>query len=84
MKKKIFQTIQLKRFKTRVDNIGFNPFEGMYFVLFQDGKYELCWNKEELLQIVEKDHIRPIRYIAAKTDLIYLDREIQISGEEIL
>lgn len=84
MKKKIYQTIQLKRFKTQVDNLGFNPFEDMYFVLFQDGKYELCWNKEELLQVVEKDHIRPIRYIAAKKDLIYLDKEIQVSGEEVL
>lgn len=79
--KKIIQTIKLKKFKSVVDTVGFNPFDDMYFVLYQNGTYGLCWNKEELISELEKDHIKPIRYVVAKKDLIYIDRDIVVNAE---
>lgn len=81
--KKIIQTIKLKRFKSMVDTTGFNPFEGMFFILYQNGTYGLCWNKEELISELEKDHIKPIKYIVEKKDMIRLEKDILIDTEEI-
>lgn len=81
--KKIIQTIKLKRFKSVVDTTGFNPFEGMFFILYQNGTYKLCWDKEELISELEKDHIKPIKYIVEKKDMIRLEKDILIDMEEI-
>lgn len=41
-------------------------------------KAEEALFKEDLINILEKDHIRPIRYIFNMEDRIILDRDIKV------
>ncbi len=77
--KRIFQTIRLRKFKTSVIKQNLTQLEGKEFiVLFDDGKYERVYFREDLKGILEKDHLRRIYYIFDLTDRIVVDRDILI------
>ena len=77
--KRIFQTISLRKLKTSVNKQALNQLEGKEFiVLFNDGEYEKVYFKEDLKDILEKDHLRRIYYIFDLTDRIVVDRDILI------
>lgn len=78
--KKLMQTIKLRRYKTDVIKkyLENNPSEEFY-ILYKDRTYEMVYFKEDLIKILEKDHIKPIQYIFDATDRIILDRDIKVN-----
>ena len=82
--KKLFQTIKLKKLKTEINEESINKMcEGEYLVLFQDNTCQQVMFKDDLMRILEKDHIKPVRYIFSMADRICIDRDIKIE-EEVL
>ena len=82
--KKLFQTIKLRKLKTEMNEESINKMcEGEYLVLFQDNTCQQVMFKDDLMRILEKDHIKPVRYIFSMADRIYIDRDIKIE-EEVL
>lgn len=80
--KKICRTIKLRKFKSLIND--FKSIEGNTFaVLFEDGKYERVYLKEDLTRLLEKDHIRPILYIFDMADKIIVNRDILIDTDEV-
>lgn len=47
----------------------------------QKNKQE-CYTKDDLIRLLEKDHIKPIRYIFNMSDRIIVDRDIRLNIEE--
>ena len=43
-----------------------------------------CYTKDDLIRLLEKDHIKPIRYIFNMSDRIIVDRDIHINIKEVL
>lgn len=84
MLKKIIQIIKLRKYKTKVvvEALKQHPVNE-YLIWYKDGMAESVWNKDELISKLEKDHIRPIRYIFDMTDRIILDRDIEIDIKSI-
>ena len=78
--KKLMQTIKLRRYKTDVIKkyLENNPSEEFY-ILYKDRTYEVVYFKEDLIKILEKDHIKPIQYIFDATDRIILERDIKVN-----
>lgn len=78
--KKLIQTIKLRRYKTDVIKkyLENNPSEEFY-ILYKDRTYEMVYFKEDLIKILEKDHIKPIQYIFDATDRIILERDIKVN-----
>ena len=78
--KKLMQTIKLRRYKTDVIKkyLENNPSEEFY-ILYKDRTYEMVYFKEDLIKILEKDHIKPIQYIFDATDRIILERDIKVN-----
>ena len=82
--KKIIQTIKLRRLKTEVNKeIIEKMCEGDYLVWFKDNSCQECCTKDDLIRLLEKDHIKPIRYIFNMSDRIIVDRDIYINKDEI-
>lgn len=82
--KKIIQTIKLRRLKTEVNKeIIEKMCEGDYLVWFKDNSCQECYTKDDLIRLLEKDHIKPIRYIFNMSDRIIVDRDIYINKDEI-
>ena len=82
--KKLIQTIKLRRFKTEVNKeIIEKTYEGNYLVWFKDNSCQECYTKDDLIRLLEKDHIKPIRYIFNMSDRIIVDRDIHINIEEV-
>ena len=82
--KKLIQTIKLRRFKTEVNKESIEIMcEGNYLVWFKDNSCQECYTKDDLIRLLEKDHIKPIRYIFNMSDRIIVDREIYINTDEI-
>ncbi len=80
--KKLFQTIKLRKLKTEMNEESINKMcEGEYLVLFQDNTYQQVMFKDDLMKILEKDHIKPVRYIFSMADRICIDRDIKIEQE---
>lgn len=78
--KKIIQTIKLRRYKTKLNEEALKKIpENRYLVWYKDGTAEEAPFKEDLINILEKDHIRPIRYIFNMEDRIILDRDIKVN-----
>lgn len=78
--KKLMQTIKLRRYKTDIikEYLKNNPSEEFY-ILYKDGTYGQVYFKEDLISILEKDHIKPILYIFDATDRIILERDIKVN-----
>lgn len=82
--KKLFQTIKLRKLKTEMNEESINKMcEGEYLVLFQDNTCRQVMSKDNLMRILEKDHIKPIRYIFSMADRIVIDRDIAINTDKI-
>lgn len=80
--KKLFQTIKLRKLKTEMNEESINKMcEGEYLVLFQDNTCQQVMFKDDLMRILEKDHIKPVRYIFSMADRICIDRDIKIKQE---
>ena len=77
--KKIYQTIKLRRFKTGLSEENQKMLEGNDFlVLYKDDTVKHIYTKDDLIEELENDHIKPIRYIFDMSDRIILDRDIKI------
>ena len=83
--KKLFQTIKLKKFKTDLNREVINKtLEGNEFLVwFRDNTCEEVYCKDDLIRILEKDHIKSVRYIFDMTDRIIVNRDIHVNIEEI-
>lgn len=86
MIKKIKEKITLKHLKSYfIETVGFNPFEESewheFYVLFRSGKWEVCWNKSDLIQIIDRHHA-DISYIFDATDRIILEKDIEVKINE--
>lgn len=82
--KKLIQTIKLRRFKKEVNKeIIEKMCEGDYLVWFKDNSCQECYTKDDLIRLLEKDHIKPIRYIFNMSDRIIVNRDIYINKDEI-
>ena len=46
-------------------------------------KEATLYTKDDLIRLLEKDHIKPIRYIFNMSDRIIVDRDIHINIEEV-
>lgn len=84
--KKILQIIKLKRLKTEInkeslENIPDNYKE--FLVWFYDNTCKSVY-KDELICILENDHIKKVRYIFDMTDRIIVERDILIKREGVL
>ena len=84
MLKKIAQTIKLRKYKTKIieESLKLHP-SNEYLVWYKDNTTKEAWNKNELISVIEKDHIKPIRYIFDMADRIILDRDIIVNIEDI-
>lgn len=83
--KKLIQTIKLRRLKTEVNKeIIEKMCEGDYLVWFKDNSCQEAYTKDNLINLLEKDHIKPIRYIFNMSDRIIVDRDIHINIKEVL
>lgn len=59
------------------------PYEGDYLVWFKDNSCQECYTKDDLIRLLEKDHIKPIQYIFNMSDKIIVDRDIHINIKEV-
>lgn len=83
--KKIIQTIKLRKLKTEVNKEYVEKMnEGNYLILFKDNTCKQVYTKDELINILSKDHIKPVRYIFSMADRICIDRDVHINIEEVL
>lgn len=77
--KKICQTIKLRRFKTGLSEENSKMLEeNDFLVLYKDDTVKNIYTKDDLIEELENDHIKPIRYIFDMSDRIILDRDIKI------
>lgn len=82
--KKIAQTIKLRKFKTNLSPESIELLEGNEFLIwYKDGTTKDIFLKDDLIEALENDHIKPIRYIFDMSDRIILDRDIKIDITKI-
>lgn len=82
--KKIFQKIKLRRMKSEIiNNLGEDTRAAWWVVLFSDGTFTTVYEKSDLLSLIERDHIRPIKEIYDKRDRIDLERKIVVDINEL-
>ena len=82
--KKVCRYLKLIKLKSGIQKESWEKLEGNEFiVIFQDGTTEHCITKYELYNLLEKDHIKPIRYTFDMTDRIAINRDIIINIDEI-
>lgn len=83
--KKLIQTIKLRKLKTEVNKESIEKMcKGNYLVWFKDNSCKEAYTKEDLIEILSKDHIKPIRYVFSMSDRIIVDRDIYINKEDVL
>lgn len=83
--KKLIQTIKLRRLKTEVNKeIIEEMCEGDHLVWFKDNSCQECYTKDDLINVLSKDHVKPIRYIFSMSDRIIVDRDIHLDIKEDL
>lgn len=81
--RKIIQTIKLRRLKTEFNKeIIEAQNKNEFLVLFKDGTCKEVNFKDDLIDILSKDHIKPVKYIFSMADRIIVDRDIHINEEE--
>lgn len=82
--KKICRTIKLRKFKTKINEEFIAEYNNHQFlVCFDDSKWKYVLCKDELRELLERDHINPIRYIFDITDRIIVDRDVLINIDEV-
>lgn len=83
--KRIIQTIKLRKFKTEINKKYFENISDDYkefLVWFDDNTCKSVY-KDELIHVLENDHVKKIRYIFDMTDRIIIDRDILINSIEV-
>lgn len=84
MLRKVCRTIKLRKFKTKLNEESINKIDNKEFIVcFADDKWLYVYDKYDLRKLLERDHIKPIRYIFDITDRIILDRNVLIDTEQI-
>ena len=82
--KQVCRYLKLRKLKSGIQKESWEKLEGNEFiVIFSDGTIEHCIGKYELYSCLEKDHIKPIRYIFDMTDRIVINRDVIIDTEVI-
>ena len=82
--KKIIQTLKLRKLKTDINKEYIDKMnEGEFLVWCKDDTCKEAYNKYDLVDILSKDHIKPIRYIFSMADRIVLDRDVLIDINKI-
>ena len=82
--KKIIQTLKRRKLKTDINKEYIDKmYEGEFLVWFKDDTCKEAHNKYDLVDILSKDHIKPIRYIFSMADRIVLDRDVLIDINNI-
>lgn len=85
MKKKILQTIKIRKFKTKLNEESLKPFENKEFLIwYRDNTCEEVYFKDELIHLLSNDHKKPIRYIFDLSDRIIIDRDIHVDISEVI
>ena len=80
--RKIIQTIKHRKLKTEFNKeIIEAQNENEFLVWFKDGTCKEVNFKDDLINILSKDHIKPIKYIFSMADRIIVDRDILINQE---
>ncbi len=83
--KKIAQTIKLRKLKTEVNKKYVEEMNAdNYLVLFKDDTCKQVYTKDDLINILSKDHIKPVRYIFSMADRICIDRDVHIDIKEVI
>lgn len=78
--KKILQTLKLRSFRTEVNKDRIDKvYAEQMIVCFQDGTWDEVYSKEELIDVLRKDHIKPIRYVFNTADKFIIDRDLLIN-----
>lgn len=78
--KKILQTLKLRSFRTEVNKGWIDKvYVEQMIVCFQDGTWDEVYSKEELIDVLRKDHIKPIRYVFNMADKFIIDRDLLIN-----
>ena len=87
--KKIIQTIKLRKFRTELNKSSLKGFTDNDLVEIRlvdkhcNGTCERAYSKYDLINILEKDHIKPIQYVFEMNDRILVDRDIKIDIKEV-
>ena len=83
--KKIIRIIKLRKYKNKVivEYLKNSPNEDEFYILYKNGTYEYVYFKDDLIDRIEKDHLKPIRYIFDATDRIIVDRDIKVDISEV-
>lgn len=82
--KKVCRKIKLRKLKCEVSKELLEKEIGNEsIVLYWDNTYKHCIHKDELYDVLEKDHIKRIRYVFDMTDRIIVDRDILIETDEV-
>lgn len=77
--KKILQALKLKSFRTEVNKDWIDKvYAEQMIVCFQDGTWDEVYSKEELIDVLRKDHIKPIRYVFNTADKFVIDRDLLV------
>ena len=77
--KKLFQKIKLRRLKTEFNKDSLKIMEGEDFLVwFTDNTCKEVYCKDDLIRLLEKDHIKRIRYVFDMTDRIIVQRDIYV------
>lgn len=80
--KVVCRKLQLRKYRTEFNKESVDKWAGNEFlVVYSDGTTEHCIAKYELYSCLEKDHIKPIRYIFDMTDRICVSRDIIIKTD---
>lgn len=80
--KKLYQTIKLRKLKTEVTKDSLKNWEGHeFYILYNNNTWEWAICQEEVIFALERDHLKPIRYIFDATDRIIIDRKILIDTD---
>lgn len=83
--KKIIRIIKLRKYKNKVivENLKNSLNEDEFYILYKNGTYEYVYFKDDLIDRIEKDHLKPIRYIFDATDRIIVNRDIKVDISEV-
>lgn len=82
--KKIIQTIKLRKFRTELNKSSLKGVtDNDFLVWYKNGTCERAYSKHDLINILEKDHIKPIQYVFEMNDRIVVDRDIKIDIDEL-
>lgn len=79
--RKIFKTIGFHKLKNEQNKEALKMIEGQHFLVwFNDNTCEEIYEKDDLIDCLEKDNKKRIRYIFDMIDRIVIDRDVKIEN----